>query len=73
MNAVTTFLDRLFFTATCVFGWLVFPLLIALGFVSLFCYALIAECLSSMVGPAVSASRDERAARQAADRLCGTL
>jgi hypothetical protein len=48
-------------------------LLIALGFVSLFCYALIAECLSSMVGPAVSASRDERAARQAADRLCGTL
>jgi hypothetical protein len=47
MNAVTTFLDRLVFAATCVVGWAIFPMLIAVGIAALLSYALLAECFSS--------------------------
>jgi hypothetical protein len=73
MNAMTTFLDRLFFAATCALGWVIFPLFITLGCIALLSYALIAECLSSMAGSADSVDRQEPAARRIADRLRGTL
>lgn len=73
MNAVTTFLDRLFFMAICALGWAIFPLFITLGFIALLSYALLAECLSPAADSAAYADRQEPAARKIADRLCGTL
>jgi len=74
MNAITTFLDRLFFMAICALGWVIFPLFITLGCIALLSYALIAECLSPTAGSAAaSVDRQEPAARKIADRLCGTL
>ena len=46
MNAVTTFLDRILTAVTCILGWAVFPLFIALGAIALFVYAFIAELFS---------------------------
>jgi hypothetical protein len=46
MNAITTFLDRLVFAATCVVGWAIFPMLIAVGIAALLSYALLAEVFS---------------------------
>jgi hypothetical protein len=73
MNAITTFLDRLFFAATCVLGWVIFPLFIVLGCLALLSYALIAECFSPMTDSAATADRKGPVARRTADRLCGTL
>lgn len=75
MNAITTFLDRLFFMAICVLGWMIFPVFITLGCIALLSYALIAECLSPTAGAgsAASVDRQEPAARKIADRLCRTL
>ena len=73
MNAITTFVDRLFFAATCVLGWVIFPLFIALGGIALLGYALIAECFSSVADSAASPERQEPVARRIADRLGGTL
>jgi hypothetical protein len=72
MNAITTFLDRLFFMAICVLGWVIFPVFITLGCIALLSYALMAECLSPTAGSAASVDRQEPAARKIADRLCRT-
>ncbi|HEY3849335.1 MAG TPA: hypothetical protein VGL87_00075 [Steroidobacteraceae bacterium] len=69
---MTTFLDRLFFAATCVLGWVIFPLFITLGCIALLTYAFLAECFST-ADSAASVDGQKPAARRIADRLCGTL
>jgi hypothetical protein len=73
VNAITTFLNRLFFAATCILGWVIFPLFITLGFLALLSYALIAEWFSSTADSAASADREEPVARRIEDALRGTL
>jgi hypothetical protein len=51
MSAITTFLDRLGFAATCIIGWAIFPVLIAAGIAGLLIYALLAECFSTEKAP----------------------
>ena len=57
MNAITSFFDRLVFAATCVVGWAIFPMLIAVGFAALLSYALLAEFLSPEEAPAIELER----------------
>ncbi len=73
MNALSTFVERLFFAVTCVLGWVVFPLFLVAGGTALLIYASIAELLSTMVGAAAPIYRDRLAARRTADRLRGPL
>jgi len=47
MNALSTFVDRLFFAGTCVLGWIIFPMLITAGLIALAGYALLAELLAT--------------------------
>lgn len=46
MHAISSSVDRLAFAATCVIGWLIFPLIIAAGFFGLLVYAVVAESIS---------------------------
>jgi hypothetical protein len=75
MNAITTFVERLFFAAACVLGWVVFPMFLLAGGMVLLVYASVAELLSTMVSAAAPIYRDgladRLAARRTADRLCG--
>jgi hypothetical protein len=50
MHAISIFVDRLVFAGTCVVGWVIFPLLIAAGFIALLGYALIAELVVTATG-----------------------
>jgi hypothetical protein len=75
MNAITTFVERLFFAAACVLGWVVFPMFLLAGGTVLLVYASVAELLSIMVSAAAPIYRNRLAdrldARRTADRLCG--
>ena len=81
MNALSTFVERLFFAATCVLGWVVFPMFLVAGGTALFVYASVAELVATMVGALAPIYRDRLAerfadrlvARRTADRLCGPL
>jgi hypothetical protein len=73
MNALSTFVERLFFAVTCVLGWVVFPMFLVAGGTALLAYATIRELLSTMAGAAVPIYRNRLDARRTADRLCGPL
>jgi hypothetical protein len=77
MNALSTFVERLFFAVACVLGWVVFPMFLVAGGTALLVYASMAELLSTIMGAAAPIYRDRladrRAARRTADRLCGPL
>lgn len=63
MNAMTSLLDRIFTAATCILGWAVFPLFIALGAIALFIYAFVAEVLSPASGGSDALERPPLASR----------
>ena len=71
MNALSTFLDRLFFAVLCVVAWVIYPVLIAVGGAALLIYALIAELWSSLAAAPPPLDRKDLAARKTASRICG--
>jgi hypothetical protein len=73
MNALSAFVERLFFAVTCVLGWVVFPMFIVVGGTALLIYASIAEVFSTMMGAAAPLYRNRLDARRAANRICGPL
>ena len=73
MNALSTFLDRLFFAVLCVVAWVIYPVLIIVGGAALLIYALIAELFSSMAPEPPPLDREDLAARRTASRICGRL
>jgi hypothetical protein len=73
MNAVSTFVDRLLFAATCVLGWIIFPLFIAVGAVALLIYALFAELVSTSAEAANPVLRKTLAERRKGDPVSGPL
>jgi hypothetical protein len=73
MNALSTFLERLFFALLCIVAWGIFPILIAAGGAALLIYAMIAELCSSLIAESAPPAMDDLAARRTASRLCGTL